>query len=81
MNIRYLFKILLSSAIFFGIANGLNAESLPESSLTPPPPVVGNHPFATPSAPSLNAKAYILIDVDSGKIVAEKSKRSTNHIF
>ncbi len=73
MNIRYLFKILLSSAIFFGIANGLNAESLPESSLTPPPPVVGNHPFATPSAPSLNAKAYILIDVDSGKIVAEKN--------
>jgi len=30
-------------------------------------------PVVTPSAPTLNAKAYILIDVNSGKIIAEKN--------
>lgn len=32
-----------------------------------------NNPLITPTAPSLNAKAYILIDVKSGKIIAEKN--------
>lgn len=32
-----------------------------------------NNPLLIPSAPSLNAKAYILIDVNSGKIIAEKN--------
>lgn len=32
-----------------------------------------NTPIVTPSAPTLNAKAYILIDVNSGKIIAEKN--------
>lgn len=32
-----------------------------------------NKPVITPSAPVLNAKAYILIDVNSGKIIAEKN--------
>lgn len=31
-----------------------------------------NNPLITPAAPTLNAKAYILIDVNSGKIIAEK---------
>lgn len=31
-----------------------------------------NKPLITPSPPAINAKAYILIDVDSGKIIAEK---------
>jgi len=35
-------------------------------------PVI-NKPMITPSAPVLNAKAYILIDVNSGKIIAEKN--------
>lgn len=73
MNIGYQTKVLLSAIFFFGIANGLRAESLPEASLTPPPRIMGNHPIVTPSAPSLNAKAYILIDIDSGKIIAEKN--------
>lgn len=30
-------------------------------------------PLITPAAPTLNAKAYILIDADSGKIIAEKN--------
>lgn len=73
MNIRYYLKGLLSFILVVGLTSGLQAESLPETSLTPPPPVVGNHPIVTPSPPSLNAKAYILIDVDSGKIIAEKN--------
>jgi serine-type D-Ala-D-Ala carboxypeptidase (penicillin-binding protein 5/6) len=32
-----------------------------------------NIPTITPSPPSINAKAYILIDIDSGKILAEKN--------
>lgn len=73
MNMGYQTKILFSAIFFFGIVHGLRAESLPETTLTPPPPVLSNHPIVTPSAPSLNAKAYILIDIDSGKIIAEKN--------
>lgn len=73
MNIGYHTKILLSAIFFFGIVHGLRAESLPETTLSPPSLVSGNHPIVTPSAPSLNAKAYILIDIDSGKIIAEKN--------
>ena len=36
-------------------------------------PTVNNNPLITPTAPTLNAKAYILIDVNSGKIIAEKN--------
>ncbi len=36
-------------------------------------PVMNNNPLITPTPPNLNAKAYILIDVNSGKIIAEKS--------
>ena len=32
-----------------------------------------NNPLITPTPPPINAKAYILIDVDSGKIIAEKN--------
>jgi D-alanyl-D-alanine carboxypeptidase (penicillin-binding protein 5/6) len=32
-----------------------------------------NKPLITPAPPTLNAKAYILIDVDSGKVLAEKN--------
>ncbi len=37
------------------------------------PPSGNNMPLITPAPPPLNAKAYILIDVDSGKIIAEKN--------
>lgn len=51
----------------------IHAEpSLPETAARPPVPQY-NKPLITPSPPSLNAKAYILIDVDSGKIIAEKN--------
>lgn len=31
-------------------------------------------PLTTPAPPNLNAKAYILIDIDSGKVIAEKNR-------
>lgn len=34
---------------------------------------VNMNPLVTPTPPTLNAKAYILIDADSGKILAEKN--------
>jgi len=49
-----------------------SADSLP-TDLQRPSPNVANKPMVTPSAPNLNAKAYILIDVNSGKIIAEKN--------
>ncbi|MCX7116571.1 MAG: D-alanyl-D-alanine carboxypeptidase [Legionellales bacterium] len=36
-------------------------------------PVANSTPLITPAPPALNAKAYILIDVNSGKIIAEKN--------
>ncbi len=38
-----------------------------------PSPSPSSNPLITPTAPNLNAKAYILIDVNSGKIIAEKN--------
>lgn len=73
MNIRLHVKSLFSAFIFIGSMSAVQAESLPDANLTPPPPVMGNQPIVTPSAPTLNAKAYILIDIDSGKIIAEKN--------
>ena len=37
------------------------------------PKLGNNNPLITPTPPTLNAKAYMLIDVDSGKIIAEKN--------
>ncbi|MDX1836849.1 D-alanyl-D-alanine carboxypeptidase family protein [Legionella taurinensis] len=40
---------------------------------SPKPMLVNSKPLITPSPPLVNAKAFILIDVDSGKIIAEKN--------
>lgn len=45
----------------------------PIADLERPSPTVTNKPLVTPAPPILNAKAYILIDVNSGKIIAEKN--------
>ncbi|MCV5090747.1 hypothetical protein OFC13_29395, partial [Escherichia coli] len=63
--------------LFVQSTNSMADEgSLPTTSsadLQRPSPTVNNKPLATPAAPILNAKAYILIDVNSGKIIAEKN--------
>ncbi len=38
-----------------------------------PTPTVSTNPLVTPTPPAINAKAYILIDANSGKILAEKN--------
>lgn len=49
-------------------------DSLPTpSNLEKPSATIIHKPLVTPAAPNLNAKAYILIDVNSGKILAEKN--------
>lgn len=62
-------SLLVKSSVFFA------ADVLPSTSLsnTVPTAPVSTKPLITPSAPTLNAKAYILIDVNSGKIIAEKN--------
>ncbi|MGQ3891124.1 D-alanyl-D-alanine carboxypeptidase family protein [Legionella sp. CNM-4043-24] len=55
----------------------INSSSIGAESALPvshgPRAAVISKPLVTPSAPALSAKAYILIDVDSGKILAEKN--------
>lgn len=65
----YLSMLLLLSLL---AAPGVYADSvLPTASPKPTP--MNNKPLITPSPPIINAKAFILIDVDSGKIIAEKN--------
>lgn len=59
--------LTLQSGLFYA-----EVPEVPVATLNAPPPVV-NNPIITPTPPSLNAKAYILIDVNSGKIIAEKN--------
>lgn len=54
------------------------AEELPPRDLERPTAAISNKPLATPAAPALSAKAYILIDVNSGKVIAEKN--SNEHL-
>lgn len=49
------------------------ADQLPPRDLEKPSPSINNKPLVTPQAPAINAKAYILIDVNSGKVIAEKN--------
>jgi D-alanyl-D-alanine carboxypeptidase (penicillin-binding protein 5/6) len=62
----------LCSPIQLSFAEATN-NALPNDLLKMPTSQATTKPLATPSAPNLNAKAYILIDVDSGKILAEKN--------
>lgn len=71
-------KFLLTSLFFITLiaqSTSLMAnESLPSSGdLEKPAANIINKPLVTPTAPALNAKAYMLIDVNSGKILAEKN--------
>lgn len=49
------------------------AEAQALGEITRPTASVNANPLVTPTPPTLNAKAYILIDADSGKILAEKN--------
>lgn len=68
----FMLTLLLFITLIFQANNSLAQDELP-SDLAKPTPSMMNKPLVTPSAPILNAKAYILIDVNSGKIIAEKN--------
>ena len=69
-------SILMTTLFFITLivqSSNTTADQLPPRNLERPTASVANKPLVTPSAPALNAKAYILIDVDSGKVIAEKN--------
>lgn len=69
---KYLITTLLLSTMVVGTSTVASANP-PQLNDLSQPSGVNNSPLITPAAPSLNAKAYILIDVNSGKIIAEKN--------
>jgi len=68
-------KILTSSLLSIGIAFTAIAEDLGTLSTIPTTPKVSvtAAPIVTPNPPPISAQSYILIDVNSGKIIAEKN--------
>lgn len=69
---------ILMTALFFitlfvQSTNTMAEQTLPPKDLEKPSASIINKPLVTPAAPVLNAKAYILIDVNSGKVIAEKN--------
>lgn len=70
----FLLTTLFFITLFVQSSNSIAEDSLPTATdLKKPSPTVTNKPLVTPAAPVLNAKAYILIDANSGKIIAEKN--------
>jgi len=69
--LRNIFKLALIMTMMIN-SSSINAESALPSPRGPVAAVI-NKPLITPSPPALSAKSYILIDVDSGKILAEKN--------
>lgn len=67
-----LMTTLFVITLFVQSANSI-ADQLPPKDLEKPTASTVNKPLVTPAAPTLNAKAYILIDVNSGKVIAEKN--------
>ncbi len=68
-----LFIITLFVQSTHSMADEGTLPTKPTTNLDRPSPTITNKPLVTPAAPILNAKAYILIDVNSGKIIAEKN--------
>lgn len=66
--------LLIASALYVHPGFAEDTAPLP-ASLTRPSATIVSKPLVTPAPPTLNAKAYILIDVNSGKILAEKNSK------
>ncbi len=77
---KFLSKTLLSAAISSSLvfADDLNSINSINAIPTTPQVSVTAAPIVIPNPPAISADAYILIDVDSGKIIAEKN--STNRM-
>jgi D-alanyl-D-alanine carboxypeptidase (penicillin-binding protein 5/6) len=68
-------RTLINQALLIGLLLSSSANHAVQATLNDimQPTVANNNPLITPAPPPLNAKAYILIDIDSGKIIAEKN--------
>ncbi|MDI9818219.1 MULTISPECIES: D-alanyl-D-alanine carboxypeptidase family protein [unclassified Legionella] len=62
--------LLIKTTTFYAATDTLPKTNLPATNSAT---AMSNKPLITPSPPTLNAKAYILIDVNSRKIIAEKN--------
>src|ERR1700744_1406199 len=69
-RVSLLLALLVKANLFYAAEANLPATSLSAMPATSP---IASKPLITPTPPALNAKAYILIDVNSGKIIAEKN--------
>lgn len=69
----FLITLFVQSTSTFANSTDTLERPRPTADLERPSPTVINKPLVTPAAPILNAKAYILIDVNSGKVIAEKN--------
>jgi len=67
-------SFLLFAAVF-AQPKFLHAESLRTDRLAPTKPTQAS-PLITPTAPSIHAKAYFLVDTNSGKILAENNSET-----
>jgi serine-type D-Ala-D-Ala carboxypeptidase (penicillin-binding protein 5/6) len=71
MSFRIPFKLALITVLCINSSISSADSALPLAS-TPTAQVISK-PLITPSPPTVNAKAYIVIDVNSSKIIAEKN--------
>lgn len=74
---KHFFLVITIILICIGITQ---ADNLPQpmtsvdvSAVQTIPQAISNAPIIVPSPPNINAKAYVLMDVNSGKIVAQKN--------
>lgn len=68
----FLITLFVQSTNTFADGTDTLERPTPNADLERPSPTVTNKPLVTPAAPILNAKAYILIDVNSGKLLLKK---------
>lgn len=61
------------AGLLLALISSVNFAQAPLPTLSPTPSYNPGTPIITPTPPALNAKAYILIDANSGKIIAEKN--------
>ncbi|MDP1603217.1 MAG: D-alanyl-D-alanine carboxypeptidase family protein [Legionella sp.] len=71
MSFRIAFKVALVTGLYINSSFIYADSSLPVAA-TPTAQVISK-PLVTPSPPTVNAKSYIVIDVNSSKIIAEKN--------
>lgn len=69
----YIIKLLMILTIFCQISITNAATSENSYTVAEHAQTTNNSPLIIPSPPSINSKAYLLIDVNSGKILAEKN--------